>query len=206
MTEGPGDNGAAMAGFQRPCRCHSGPCKCCCLQEVKAEIIPGDPDMATAKYGTAELKGKHFQAGEGKAVGGIRENFYCCVPTYEVYKADSSVEYDLHMPTCCGGCMINPCAQGCCNCRVPFYLYEPGSGTEIDAAGNCSGSSLVGGHPKAQITKLWTGLGQELFTDADTFEVKCPEAADVETKVRLIGATLLLNQLYFERDKGEDGD
>ena len=57
--------------------------------------------------------------------------------------------------------------------------------------------------PKAQICTIWTGLKLELFTDADTFEVRCPDNSDVPDKARMIAATLLINQLYFERSKND---
>lgn len=100
--------------------------------------------------------------------------------------------------------MVNPCAQGCCNCRIPFLIYPP-NGTE-DQVLKSTGSDPVPnqeGHPDAQICKIWSGLGNELFTDADKFEFKAPDNATIEAKASLIGATQLLNQLFFEGgDKG----
>lgn len=61
----------------------------------------------------------------------------------------------------------------------------------------------IEGVPDAQITKIWSGLGAELFSDADTFELKAPDGADPGAKARLIGATLLVNQVFFESQKGE---
>ena len=54
---------------------------------------------------------------------------------------------------------VNCCAEGCCNCRIPFYIF-PQSDTKGTKDTN------VG-----FITKIWSGLGTELFTDADKFEV-----------------------------------
>jgi hypothetical protein len=50
-------------------------------------------------------------------------------------------------------------AEGLCNCRVPIYVY-PGDATSLDK------DSKIGG-----MVKIWSGLGTELFTDADKFEV-----------------------------------
>merc|ERR1711998_453630 len=100
-----------------------------------------------------------------------------------------------------GGMCVNVCAQGCCNCRIPFLVYKGGESSESHAALKSPKSTPVPGQegpPDAQICKIWSGLGTELFTDADTFEMKAPEGSNWESKTRLIGATLLLNQIFFE--------
>lgn len=179
MAEGADINGPTFLEFERPFRCMPGACKCCCFQEVMVSD------------------------GNKASLGGIREVCWYCVPNYQLYKTPESPEYDLHMPTCCGGMMVNLCAQGCCNCRIPFYFYKPG-GDEETAALSSKSSPVPGMEnetPKAQICKVWSGLTNELFTDVDTFEVKCPDGSDEGTKARMIGATLMLNQLYFESDK-----
>ena len=79
---------------------------------------------------------------------------------------------------------MNFCYTGCCSCRIPFHVYEPGKGQEVGS-----------------IVKVWGGLGSEVFTDADRFEVKFPAGADGSTKARLLGMTFMLNQLFFEQQK-----
>jgi len=41
-----------------------------------------------------------------------------------------------------------------------------------------------------------------MFTDADQFELKAPDKCTAQGKARLIGTTLLINQLWFE-DRGD---
>lgn len=79
------------------------------------------------------------------------------------------------------------CAGGCCNCKIPFYIYKH----DEDEPGKHVG----------EIVKIWGGLTSELFTAADTFMVKYPEGSDTNTKANLIGATLMINQLFFEAQK-----
>jgi len=194
MVAGSTIDGPAMAGFYRPCKCKVGNCKCCCYQEVLAEVVTNSNNPEW-----------HF--GDGTGIGGLRETCWYCVPTFELYRADQSPEYRLHQPTCCGGVCVNCCAQGCCNCRIPFYFYPHDNDVE-DAVLFSSKATCYEGQttpsPEAQITKVWTGLGQEFLSDADTFEVKVPDSATRDSKVRLIGATLLINQVFFEKDKNED--
>ena len=50
-----------------------------------------------------------------------------CVPHFTTYKDDAETqpEFQIQMPTCCGGMCIDVCAEGLCNCRIPFYVYAP---------------------------------------------------------------------------------
>merc|ERR1712072_128432 len=174
----------AILKFVRPFRCALGNCKCCCFQEVET------------------------YDGAGGSLGGIREKMWFCIPTFQVYKPDNSGEYDIHMPTCCGGMCVNLCAQGCCNCRIPFYIYPAGSQEETPL--KSTGSKPVPGMekeqptPDAQICKVWSSLGVDLFTDADQFEFKAPDNATADSKARLIASTLMINQIFFEQQAGDE--
>jgi uncharacterized protein YxjI len=48
------------------------------------------------------------------------------------------------------------------------------------------------------ITKKWSGLGKEMFTDADHFGVDFPERADTALKAVLLGAVFLIDFAHFE--------
>jgi len=166
---------AAFLTFIRPFRCHMSNCKCCCYQEVEARV-----------------------GGEtGTSLGMVQEQCWYCVPTFKTLNEQGADEYVIHQPTCCGGCMINPCHQGCCNCRIPFMIMKSNS-DEIPCSKGTPIPSEPDKAPNAQITKVWRGMSTEILTDADSFELKCPDGADASAKARLIGATLLLNQLFFE--------
>jgi len=93
--------------------------------------------------------------------------------------------------------MVNPCAQGCCNCRIPFMIKDK-EFKDLPCSKGTPISSEPDKAPDAQITKVWRGLKTAILTDADSFELKCPDGADAASKARLIGATLLLNQIFFE--------
>jgi uncharacterized protein YxjI len=49
-----------------------------------------------------------------------------------------------------------------------------------------------------RITKRWSGLGKEVFTDADNFGVEWPEDWPVATKTLLLGAVFLIDFVHFE--------
>ena len=49
-----------------------------------------------------------------------------------------------------------------------------------------------------KITKKWSGMLKEAFTDADNFGVQFPPGLDVQTKSILLGAVFLIDFVYFE--------
>lgn len=163
LWAGQNQSGSQVGSFKRPWRCALGNCKCCCFQEIIAEN------------------------GSGSQLGSFKETCWYCFPTFSVNDAAGNSKFIVHMPTCCGGLCINCCAEGCCNCRIPFYIYTPGKGDEKRQVG--------------KIVKIWSGMGNELFTDADKFELEYPPGADPSAKATLLGATFLLNTLFFERQK-----
>jgi len=50
-----------------------------------------------------------------------------------------------------------------------------------------------------KISKQWSGLGKEIFTDADNFGINFPIDLDVKVKATLLGATFLIDFMYFEK-------
>jgi uncharacterized protein YxjI len=54
-----------------------------------------------------------------------------------------------------------------------------------------------------KITKKWSGLLKESFTDADNFGVEFPSTWDVKLKALFLGAVFLIDFVHFE-DKAKD--
>ena len=48
------------------------------------------------------------------------------------------------------------------------------------------------------IRKKWSGLGKEMFSDADNFGVQWPADLDVSAKAVLLGAVFLIDFVHFE--------
>ena len=63
------------------------------------------------------------------------------------------------------------------------------------------GSTEVG-----KISKQWTGLLREAFTDADNFGISFPVDLDVRMKATLIGALFLIDFMFFEKKQNEESD
>ncbi|CDQ92431.1 unnamed protein product, partial [Oncorhynchus mykiss] len=49
-----------------------------------------------------------------------------------------------------------------------------------------------------KISKQWTGLLREAFTDADNFGIQFPMDLDVKMKAVMIGACFLVDFMFFE--------
>ena len=58
---------------------------------------------------------------------------------------------------------------------------------------------LRNGEEIGKISKKWSGIGKEFFTDADNFNITFPSDADVKQKSILLGALFLIDIMYFEK-------
>ena len=59
-------------------------------------------------------------------------------------------------------------------------------------------------HQIGKISKQWTGLGREYFTDADNFGVNFPMDTPVKHKALLMGAVFLIDFMYFEKQNNNN--
>lgn len=125
---------------------------------------------------------------KGKQFGKFQESCWFCIPSFKIFDEELKHVYDIHRPTCCGGTCVNCCAGGCCSTKTPFHIFN-----------------LEGGDHVGVINKLWGGSGREFFSDGDTFMVEFPDDATPELKTTLVGATMMINQLYFEGHKAKGG-
>ncbi len=57
---------------------------------------------------------------------------------------------------------------------------------------------VVGGAEVGQISKKWSGLDREMFTDADTFGVQFDPNMPPNHRALVLAATFLIDFLYFE--------
>lgn len=132
----------------------------------------------------------------GTRLGSVRETLFCCVPRLALLDRSGATTHMIHQPTwCCGTCVVICSRDGGGCCKVPFYLYPVVGGAEQN-------------EPVGKIIKVWGGLKRELLTDADTFQLSAPHGSASEEIATLIGATLLINELFFEtynEGEGKEG-
>lgn len=99
----------------------------------------------------------------GNYIGRVSQNWSISRPKFSILNQNDEEVLQIVRPHC-----------QCCTCTVEFTIFDL-EGAEV---GN--------------ITKQWSGLGRELFTQADTFGVSFPVDLDVSIKATLLGATFLI--------------
>lgn len=57
-----------------------------------------------------------------------------------------------------------------------------------------------------KISKQWSGLARELFTDADFFGISFPTDLDVNIKAIMLGACFLIDAMFFEKSSNREND
>lgn len=159
------NRGDVVMKMSKECSLAAQPCCCCCMPLITFT------DGAGAKIGTSDVP-----------------TFFCFLPQIKVRDSSGTEEYMVQMPSCCGGMCVDCMAEGCCNCKVPFYIFPPGKpGTR--------------GNEVGKIVKLWRGMGTEAFSDAASFNVEFPEGSGEMSKARLLGTTIFINMLFFEKQQ-----
>jgi len=113
----------------------------------------------------------------GTPIGSINQMQSCWKPNYDVCDANGSSVFQIKGPCCV-------CSGPCCTCDIPFEVM-----------------SSNGDVPVGAITKQWSGLGKELFTDATNFSLTFPKDLEVKMKGVLLAATFLIDIIFFERNQ-----
>ncbi|KAJ3639639.1 hypothetical protein Zmor_002984 [Zophobas morio] len=122
--------------------------------------------------------------------------FPCCMQTIEISSPPGTVIGTVEEEWKCIGwkfavknefketvLRINgPCCPISCFSDVNFYITSADGETNL-----------------GKITKQWTGLVREMFTDADNFGITFPIDLDIKTKALLLGACFLIDFMFFER-------
>eukprot|EP01114_Cavostelium_apophysatum_P003280 TRINITY_DN1308_c0_g1_i2.p1 TRINITY_DN1308_c0_g1~~TRINITY_DN1308_c0_g1_i2.p1 ORF type:complete len:278 (-),score=42.85 TRINITY_DN1308_c0_g1_i2:57-890(-) len=111
----------------------------------------------------------------GASLGYIRENYSACSAVFSVFNDNDDEIYKIIG----GPCQIGTYTMGIFDRRI-----------DTDA-------------PVGTISKQWSGAFRELFTDYDNFFITFPVHATAAERALLFGATILLDFLYFEQNKGQ---
>lgn len=77
----------------------------------------------------------------------------------------------------------------------PFTTFSWGNDVEFEVLLK-DGSTQIG-----IISKQWSGLLRERFTSADDFSISFPIDLDVNIKALLLGATFLIDFMFFEYNR-----
>lgn len=107
----------------------------------------------------------------GTVIGTVEQNWTFITPSFVVKNSAGDVILRIEGP--------------CCTCRccadVNFKILSADGNTEVGT-----------------ISKHWTGIVKEMYSDADNFGIRFPMDLDVKVKATLLGALFLIDMMYFE--------
>ncbi|EFN63314.1 Phospholipid scramblase 2 [Camponotus floridanus] len=122
----------------------------------------------------------------------------CCCPCYlqtlEVYS---------------GNTLLGSVTQEWSLWRPIFYIRDASGQPVLMIKGpiirfcievNFKVKSIDDKHRVGMIQKQWSGFGREFFTVSDNFGINFPRDLDVKIKALLLGASLLVDFMYFEQE------
>jgi len=120
------------------------------------------------------LQELEVQSPPGNVIGIVEQQWTFCTPRFVIKTETGQEVLTIEGPTC---------VCECCS--------------DIDFNISAMNDTEVG-----KITKQWSGFGREMFTDSDNFGVTFPIDLDVKVKATLLGATFLIDFMYFEKQSG----
>jgi len=115
----------------------------------------------------------------GTTIGFVRQNFSCIKPKFSIEDADGNEVLVIIGPWC----TYSMCGD------VEFKVMVPDESAEV-----------------GRISKQWSGLLKESFTDADNFGISFPMDLDVRVKATMIGAAFLIDYMFFEKKANKEQD
>ncbi|XP_041093371.1 phospholipid scramblase 2-like [Polyodon spathula] len=118
------------------------------------------------------LQELEVQAPRGTTIGYVVQTWHPFLPKFSIQNA--SRETVLRV--------VGPCfASNCCG-DINFELKMKDEGASV-----------------GRISKQWSGLLKEVFTDTDNFGIQFPLDLDVKVKAVLLGACFLIDFMFFEK-------
>ncbi|XP_051516640.1 phospholipid scramblase 2-like [Myxocyprinus asiaticus] len=118
------------------------------------------------------LQELEVQAPPGTTVGYVKQDWHPCYPKFSIQGSNKETLMKLE----------GPCLA--CNCC---------SDVNFELKGKDGGQSI------GRISKQWSGLLKEVFTDTDNFGIQFPLDMDVKMKAVLMGACFLIDFMFFEK-------
>uniref|UniRef100_UPI00398ED1B7 phospholipid scramblase 1-like n=1 Tax=Pristiophorus japonicus TaxID=55135 RepID=UPI00398ED1B7 len=118
------------------------------------------------------LQELEVMAPPGQPIGYIIQNWHPCLPKFTIQNERREPVLKIDGQCCVCSCMGD----------VEFRVT------------NLEETETVG-----KISKQWTGLLKEVFTDADNFGIQFPMDLDVKMKAVMLGACFLIDFMFFEK-------
>ncbi|XP_062341443.1 phospholipid scramblase 1 [Osmerus eperlanus] len=123
------------------------------------------------------LQEMEVQSPPGTTVGYVVQEWHPFIPKFSIQGASKETLLKIEGPFCA------------CKCCQDVVFKVMGK----------DGDNVIG-----QITKQWSGMVKEMFTDTDNFGIQFPMDLDVKIKAVLLGACFLIDFMFFE-NVGDSG-
>nr|XP_058903251.1 phospholipid scramblase 3 isoform X3 [Kogia breviceps] len=115
------------------------------------------------------------QAPPGTTIGHVLQTWHPFLPKFSIQDADRQTVLRV----------VGPCWTCGCGTDTNFEVKIPDESRSV-----------------GRISKQWGGLLREALTDADDFGLQFPLDLDVRVKAVLLGATFLIDYMFFEKRGG----
>lgn len=117
------------------------------------------------------------EAPPGKVIGYVSQAWSLCKPRFKIENANEDTVLRIKGPCC----TWSICGD------IEFDVYAADETTFV-----------------GRVTKQWSGLAKEAFTDADNFGISFPIDLDVNMKAVTLGAIFLIDFMFFENNTKKD--
>ncbi|XP_030371876.1 phospholipid scramblase 1-like isoform X2 [Scaptodrosophila lebanonensis] len=124
------------------------------------------------------LQSMEVSAPPGNVIGTIEQEWSICSPSFRINNHIGDTVLRIEGPFC----TFSLCGE------VEFNVVS------------------LTGEKVGKISKQWSGLAREIFTDADFFGITFPLDLDVRMKAVLLGATFLIDAMFFEKSGNRETD
>ncbi|XP_054989106.1 phospholipid scramblase 3 isoform X1 [Sorex araneus] len=122
-----------------------------------------------------DLQEMEVQAPPGTTIGHILQTWHPFLPKFSIQDVDRQTILRV----------VGPCWTCGCGTDTNFEVKTPDESRSV-----------------GRISKQWGGLLREALTDADDFGLQFPLDLDVRMKAVLLGATFLIDYMFFEKRGG----
>ncbi|XP_070539282.1 phospholipid scramblase 2-like [Ptychodera flava] len=123
------------------------------------------------------LQELEVQSPPGTVVGYVKQAWSIILPKFYIQNANRETQLMIEGPFC----TWNICGD------VEFQVLSNDGATQV-----------------GKISKQWSGLAKEMFTDADNFGITFPMDLDVNIKAVMLGACFLIDFMFFEKSGNKD--
>ncbi|XP_077998863.1 phospholipid scramblase 2-like [Glandiceps talaboti] len=120
------------------------------------------------------------EAPVGTVVGYVKQTGSVWPPHFDIKDADGNTVFKIRGPCCI-------CQGVCCQWDQEFLVHNNDLTSEV-----------------GKISKQWSGLLREMYTNADNFGVSFPQDLDVKLKATMLGAVFLIDFMYFEQNQNKN--